>query len=68
MGTAFLAVADDPSAILHNPGGIASNCGSRDITTPPNLNFKLAQNEREDTKGVDRAARQLKRRVEWVKD
>ena len=22
MGTAFLAVADDPSAILHNPGGI----------------------------------------------
>ena len=29
MGTAFLAVADDPSAILHNPGGITQVDGTQ---------------------------------------
>ncbi len=29
MGTAFLAVADDPSAILHNPGGITQIEGTQ---------------------------------------
>ncbi len=29
MGTAFLAVADDPSAILHNPGGITQVNGTQ---------------------------------------
>jgi len=29
MGTAFIGVADDPSAILHNPGGLAQVRGTR---------------------------------------
>ena len=29
MGTAFAAVADDPSAIAHNPGGIGFQQGTR---------------------------------------
>ena len=28
MGTAFVAVADDPSAILHNPAGLANLKGT----------------------------------------
>ncbi len=29
MGTAFVGVADDPSAILHNPGGLTQSAGTQ---------------------------------------
>lgn len=41
---------------------------SSSIDSYENEYFKLKQKEREDAEAIDRAARQLKRKVDWLKD
>jgi long-chain fatty acid transport protein len=53
MGTAFAAVADDPSAIAHNPGGIGFQEGTRlylgAMAVAPNTRYKGDDGHSEET-------------------
>ncbi|MBU0728340.1 MAG: outer membrane protein transport protein [Proteobacteria bacterium] len=53
MGTAFIAVADDPSAILHNPAGISyiegNNLYGGFTTIAPSSSYESNTGEQEDT-------------------
>lgn len=53
MGTAFIAVADDPSAILHNPAGIAQLEGNNIYTgitgVIPSSSYKNSAGNKEST-------------------
>jgi len=54
MGTAFAAVADDPSAIAHNPAGIGFLPGTQlylgALAVAPATSFKADNGYREETK------------------
>lgn len=54
MGTAFVAIADDPSAILHNPAGLTKSTGTNIYagwtTVIPSTEFQNLSGESEKTK------------------